>query len=243
MELLITFLAGVSILLGPLLVCLTKKGRTVEHLSMSMAMAALLSLLLFDLGPEVREAIEHSGWALPVSMVFVGVVLLSVLDRFIPEHEDNEQNHDEGNAAHIGIISSLALLIHNVVEGMSMYLMSAEDLKNGAIFAFGVALHNIPMGMFVFTAIKRQSRRSKAVVLGMVTLSTLLGGVLMAWARTCIPHVLGEALLAMATGMIVYIVAFELVPHVLRTKERLLNIVGALIGFGLVYVSTLIAAE
>ena len=49
------------------------------------------------------------------------------------------------------------------------------------------------------------------------------------------------ALVSVATGMILYLVFWELLPHVLRTRVPLLNIGGTALGFILVFLSTLIA--
>ena len=41
----------------------------------------------------------------------IGFVLLKLLDLFVPDHEDTDENHDTENAAHIGLISALAVIL------------------------------------------------------------------------------------------------------------------------------------
>lgn len=241
MELLITFLAGLSVLLGALFVRLTESKReTVEHISLSMALAALLALLVFDIVPELKESVESGGIALALGMVAAGVLLLIVLDRFVPDHEDTEENHDSGNAVHIGLLSALALIVHNIVEGMSVYSVLGNDLSDGIIFAIGISLHNIPMGMMIFSTMAEQSKKGKAAVTLSVTLSTLAGGLIMFFLSGHLPEAAATALLAVACGMIVYIVFLELLPHVIRTRDRLQSVIGAVLGFALVFASVLI---
>ncbi len=240
MELFITFLAGISVLLGALFVKLTSNKEQIEHVSMAMALAALLALLIFDLFPEVMESAEKEGWLFCLIMLAIGFVGLVVLDHFVPEHEDNESNHDTGNAVHIGLISAMALIVHNIVEGMSVYSMMYSDFNYGVIFAVGIALHNIPMGMMIYSTMLMQSKREKMIVFGAVTISTFIGGVLMQILSGHFSETVSMGLVAVASGMILYIVFMELFPHVLRTKGWKLNLLGAAMGFALVFAASCI---
>ena len=241
MELLITFLAGFSIMAGVFAVRMKSVNEErVEHFSVAMAMASLLALLAFDLGPEVFESAKENNWILIVAMVVVGFVGLVILDGFVPEHEDNEDNHDRGNAHHIGFLAAVGIIVHNIVEGMSIYSLAHAGLKQGVIFAIGVALHNIPMGMLIFTTTRHQSRKEKLSVLGAVSLSTFVGGLVMEALSEHLPASVTAILVSIATGMIIYLVLVELLPHVFKTRDLKMNISGAVLGFLLVLVSTFI---
>ena len=240
MELVITCLAGLSVLIGAAVIYLPGNKSRIEHLSIAVAMGALLSLLFFDLLPELYEASRNTGWIAPVLTGLTGIVSIRILDRFVPEHQDTVHNHDTGNAVHIGIMSSLAVIIHNVVEGMTVYSLSCSDLRQGMIFAGGIALHNIPMGMLICSTIKGRSLRLKLGVFAAVSLSTMAGGVIMFLMSGYIPDSVTRALVAFATGMIIYLVFLELLPHILRTENRLLSLAGALSGFFLVLISLMI---
>lgn len=237
MALFITFLTGISILVGALVIKLSKNPEQVERVSIALALGALLSLTIFDLGPEIVEFMEEQNKVALVLYIVAGVVLLKILDVFLPDHHDTEENHDHENAAHIGLISALAIILHNIVEGMSIYGVANEDFKSGAIFAIGVALHNIPMGMLIYSTLGEKSVREKWAVLGSVTISTLVGGIGMAFISEYFTVSLSAALLCLATGMILYIVLFELLPHVLRTKPVYASIISTIIGFVIVFVS------
>lgn len=241
MELLITFLAGASVLIGAAVVRLPDQQKRIAHLSMAVALGALLSLLIFDLLPELSEVAEAAGWMMPLLLTAAGIGLLRFLDHFIPEHDDHEHNHDTGNALHIGLMSSLAVILHNIVEGMTVYTLSCSDLRQGMIFAAGIALHNIPVGLLICSTLKYGSISRQAGVFCVVTLSTFAGGILMFLLSGQISDTVTGALISLATGMILYLVFWELLPHVLRTRTYLLNVFGTAAGFLLVYISTLIA--
>lgn len=241
MGLFITFLAGISILAGALIIRISNNTEKIEHFSIAMALAALAALMLFDLLPEVRESAAGTGWIVSLLFVVGGAVLLKLLDKLVPDHDDTEANHDSENAVHIGVISAIAVILHNVLEGMTVYSLSMASPRQGLIFAIGIALHNLPMGMLIESTLKKQKKSEHALILGSVTLSTLLGGVLMSFISGYVDEKIVGLLVCVATGMIVYIVFLELLPHVLRTKEHLINLIGAAMGFLLVYASSLIA--
>ena len=165
MELMITAVAGFSILLGALATHLIKDTEKMEHLSMALALGALAALLLFDLFPEVHELVEAQGWGYSLGMLVVGVAMLKVLDLFIPDHHDTEETHDHENAAHIGIISAMAVILHNIVEGMSVYSIAMNSMSDGIIFALGIAMHNIPMGMLIDSTMEERKRSERYVLL------------------------------------------------------------------------------
>ena len=240
MELVVTFLAGASVLIGAAVVRLPDRQSRISHISMAIALGALLALLAFDLLPEMAEAADD-GWLMPLALAALGIGLLRLLDSFIPEHEDHEHNHDTGNALHIGLMSSLAVIVHNIVEGMTVYSLAFSDLRQGLILAAGVALHNIPVGLLICSTIKNESVLRQVKIFSIVTLSTLAGGVLMLLVSGRMSETVIGALVSVATGMILYLVFWELLPHVLRTRAPLLNISGTVLGFVLVFLSTLIA--
>lgn len=246
MALTVAFCAGLSILVGVLVTRITKNGshvEFVEHMSVALALGALMALLIFDLIPELRETTESVGVIYVLAGVVLGFGILAGLDRFIPEHEDTVENHDNENAAHIGIMASLALILHNIVEGMTVYTLAAADLQQGIVFAVGIGLHNIPMGMLIYTTIKGQKRGYKTTIISTVILSTFVGGLLMDMISEYMTEQLIGGLLCLATGMIVYIAFVELIPHVLRTKPVSLSAVAACAGFVLVFLSCMMAGE
>jgi ZIP family zinc transporter len=244
LELLITFLAGMSMAVGALFVKCVKDPHILSQLSTSLALGALAALVVFDLGPEAVEYALNENLIMALVALFVGFGLLSLLETLIPNH-DHAEDHDahateDEIAVHIGLISVVALMVHNVVEGMTMYALALESLQQGAIYAFGVALHNIPMGMLIFTALRSERRRIKALALAGALLSTVLGGlIMMAMSGSISPDSM-ELLGCAALGMVLYIALEELVPHTLYMQPRWVSVLGTLAGFALVVVASML---
>lgn len=237
MELLITGLAGASILIGALATHLLHNTRRVGHISVALALGALLALLIFDLLPEIAEYRESAGNLRTGILILAGLAILKGLDIFVPDHHDTGENHDHENAVHIGMIASLAIILHNLVEGMTVYSLSLVSISDGIILAIGVAMHNVPMGMLIDSTLGAKTRAQRYALLLIVTLSTFAGGLLMHSVSGYLTEQRIGALVSLATGMILYIVFLELLPHVIRTEEKKLSILSAGIGFAIVLVS------
>ena len=134
MELMITAIAGFSILLGALATHLIKDTEKMEHLSMALALGALAHCCSSTCSRRCTTG-GGTGWGYSLGMLVVGIAMLKVLDLFIPDHHDTEETHDHENAAHIGIISAMAVILHNIVEGMSVYSIAMNSMSDGIIFA------------------------------------------------------------------------------------------------------------
>ncbi len=241
MAISITFLAGLSIIVGALISKLAPHPDKIGHLSMSLALGSLSALLFFDLLPELGESSEQLGWVKLILFAAAGFVILMLFDGFIPDHHDTKENHDHENAVHIGLMSSVAVILHNILEGMTVYSLALSSTRDGLIFSLGIALHNIPMGMLIYSTMNQKNRGQKRFLIGLVTLSTLAGGVIMMLFQNHLHEQLEGALLCLAAGMIIYIVFTELLPHVLRTRPIGPSAVGAVSGFLLVFLSCQIA--
>ena len=245
MGILITFILGLFLLAGVFVVKLAKNGEKVEQLSIAIALGTMLSLVVGDLVPEALETFHGMQLIYAGIAVVAGIVLLKVLDHFIPDHEQHHDSHEEHentaeNMIHIGIISAVAIILHNIVEGMAVYSITVDSLKVGMLVALGVGLHNIPMGMLMYSTLEKESRRKRILILVLAAVSTFAGGVLMA----CISPILSEMfigiLICLALGMLLYIIFFELVPHLIHTKNKWLSVIGILAGILVIVISSLL---
>lgn len=244
MALFITLLAGLSIAIGGLVVVIAHGSRAVSHFSIAIAFGAMVALALSDLVPELAEIYGLDRLWAPLVFFVVGFALLKLLDKLVPHHHEDEpgreDDHDEG-AIHIGIMTAIALSIHNVVEGMSIYALAATSPVQGGLYAFGIMLHNIPMGMLIFATLRQEKPVLKYTALSVVTFSTFIGGVIMVGVNAALPEMTIGAPLGIALGMIAYIVLMELLPRLVHDRPVWLSAVGVVLGFGLVCASALFA--
>lgn len=248
MGLLITFILGIFILIGALVIKLSKNKKVVEQLSISIALGTMALLVCTELIPEVFETFKTDNIinTLLVILLFIslGIIILKVLDKFIPDHDsEHSLNHNcsDENLMHIGIVSSVAIVLHNIIEGMAVYSITSESLKLGILVALGVGLHNIPMGMVISSTLSnsKNSNNKNIIVLLLVSISTFFGGMLM----MLVSHILNEfvigILICITLGMLIYIIVFELIPHLMHSKNKPLSIFGIIIGILIIVISSM----
>lgn len=232
MGILITFFLGIFILLGAAIAKAAKNEKLIEQLSISIAFGTMATLSLTELIP---EAIENTGGntLLTIVLVFTGVIILKILDKFIPDH-DNAHGFDHDctpeNVIHIGIISSIAVILHNIIEGMAVYSITSTSLTTAFMLSLGVGLHNIPMGMVIYSTLKHEKKNIKLFLLATVSLSTMAGGIIMNFMWSAINDFVIGILISLTLGMIIYLIIFELLPHIMHSKNKKLSILGILIG-------------
>lgn len=247
MELLLTFLVGIFIVLGAFIVLKTQNNDRLVSFSISMAFGVMLTLVILELLPESFELL-HEEYTLGITVGIVlfatilGILLLKVFDYFVPDHDLEKQTikaHRE-NLLHISIVSSIALILHNIIEGMAIYSSSVSELSMGIMISLGVGLHNIPMGMVIASTYYKanNSKKKTMFMIFIISISTFIGGLLM--------HVLGDVflsntvlglLLAITLGMLIYIIFFELLPQIIKTKYKKETFIGIIIGVVVLLIS------
>lgn len=242
MGLLLVLIVGLCTLLGSIIVIKTENSKRIVNFSVSIGFGVIISLIIFDLLPECFEAVGDrydvvGSLFLILLLVFCGVFVLKLLDRFIPDHD----THNKNNLIHVGLITSLALFIHNFLEGMVIYTSFNNDYKFGILLGIGVSMHNIPLGMSI-TSFFYSKGKYRALLLSLiVSLSTFVGGLFVfLFNGVVISEFISGIILSITLGMLVYIALFELLPHIIEEKNKRESLIGILVGILILLVSTLL---
>ena len=238
MGLWLTFMLGIFIILGSFIVFYSENNEKFVEFSIALATSVIFMLIVIDLVPELLEIVPFVGVFKVFSIVSgiaFGFVLLLVLDKFIPDHHDDVTTHedDHKNLEHIGLISSIALVIHNVVEGMAIYMLSTSDMRAAFIASVGVGLHNIPLGIVITSAFYQQNadKRKTFRMIAIVSLSTFVGGLLLFLFPLYNYMVIMETIsLSVTIGMLLFILLMELIPKLRKTEHKKISLIGVALG-------------
>lgn len=247
-ALLLTLGVGLFMIVGATIVFVLKNNEKIVSLSISMAFGVMIALVFAELIPETFELMENSNRIITVLIVLVfsclGIVILKGLDLLIPHHEHNhkDKHGDLENLEHIGLVSSIALVIHNIIEGMALYGTALSSMSLGLMVCIGIGLHNIPMGLVIASTFYKSNKSiSKTLfVTTIISLSTFLGGVVMFILNNSVINnfILGM-LICITLGMIIYIALFELLPKMLCSKDKKTTILGTSLGILILFISSL----
>lgn len=253
-ALLLTLLVGLFIFIGSLCSIYFKNNKKFTDFSICVAFGVIVSLIALEILPESLEILSEQigvvrGIFSIIILCLIGIIVLKILDLFVPHHEheshhkhkhSNENCHNE-HLYHIGIISSVAVIIHNLIEGMSLYLVSSSNIVSGLLLCIGIGLHNIPMGLVIATTLS-SSNYSKKKILNislLVSISTFIGGFIM-FLLGGVDELVEGVLVGLTLGMLIYISIFELLHQIYHMKNKKIVITGIALGIILLLVSVIL---
>ena len=247
-ALLLTLVVGLFILIGTVVGISFKNNKKLIDISISIAFGVVITLIAVELIPEVLSiSIENLGRGrglLIISILaFLGFIILQQLDLFIPHHEEHNHSHKHEchneHLKHIGIVTSVAFILHNIIEGMSLYIATITDLKMGLLLCVGIGLHNLPMGLVIASTFLNEYSKKKITVISLIiSLSTTLGGIYILFSGIQSELIMG-LLLSVTLGMLIYIAFCELLEQVLRIEDKKISYIGVVIGIVILLISVM----
>ncbi len=136
----------------------------------------------------------------------------------------------------------LALVLHNIPEGIITFLSSSKDLSIGIPLAISIALHNIPEGIAIAVPIYYSKKdRPKALKYTLIAaLSEPVGAVISFLFLRNINDYLFAIILSLTAGIMIYIAIFELMKESLKTISIKSNIKYFLLGVTIIILSKII---
>ncbi|WCL81564.1 zinc transporter ZupT [Saprospira sp. CCB-QB6] len=258
----LTVLAGLSTGIGSAIAFLVK-GRNFNFLTVSMGFAAgvMLYVSFMEIFPHALTYLDKSHsrhWG--VAAFFVGMLLVALIDKLIP-HEENphelmteeelaeqepgqleRQNAKNGKLMRVGLLTALALALHNFPEGMATFVAALEDPGLGLTIGFAIALHNIPEGIAVSMPVYYATgSKSKAFWYSFLSgVVEPIGAILIfALFGNSLDQTLMSILLAGVAGIMVFISLDQLLPSARDYGEHHLSIYGMLAGMAVMAISLL----
>ena len=270
-ALILTLIAGSATGIGGALV-LFKKRISSNFLAAALGVSAgvMIFISLAELFPEAQAMISDTGLrhgeALVLVAFFVGMGIITLIDFTIPEYENPheasglslsdrtaavgvlEHTGNEKVLHRLGLLSALAIAVHNFPEGIATFIGAMNDPEMGAGITFAIAIHNLPEGIAVAIPIY-YATKSKGKALLYATLSGLSEpiGALLCYA---VASVFGIELtggspafpivLSAVAGIMIYISLDELLPTAEKYGKHHIAIAGVVGGMALMGISLLI---
>ena len=176
-PIIITSIAGLSTLLGNLLLFIDSKYKDkLISFSMGLAFIVMFSISIFELIPEGIKLV--TGKLLVYEIFFYSLLLLLVGYMFVVLI-DNRIDSDS-KLYKIGVLSMVSLLIHNIPEGIICAISSANNIDIGLKMSFAIMIHNIPEGICISLPIYYSTKsRGKAFLYTVISsLGEILGAII-----------------------------------------------------------------
>jgi zinc and cadmium transporter len=226
-----------SLVSGAAIFLAKKQRRQAILLALPFGAGALLAAAFFDLLPESFElaAPRHVlTWAL------VGFTAFFVLERTISWfHHHHEHGHERKNAQNNLLM--LGDLLHNAIDGIAIGAAFVVNPVTGIITTLAVSAHEVPKELGTFGILLSRGWTDKKVILAnaATAFGTLFAASVVYLLGTTIR--LPEAeLLAMTSGMFVYIAASDIIPDIHEQPRAIGTLQAAVLVGGIVVVGVII---
>ncbi|MBE6251817.1 MAG: zinc transporter ZupT [Bacteroidales bacterium] len=271
-ALIMTLIAGAATGIGGALV-LFKKKISSNFLAAALGLSAgvMIFISLAELFPQAQAEIAATGSikygeAFTLLAFFTGMGIIMLIDFLIPEYENPheasglsleshtpavgllEQTGNEKALQRLGILSALAIAIHNFPEGIATFVGALNDPQMGTGITFAIAIHNIPEGIAVAIPIYYATRsKGKALLLATLSGFSEVIGALLCWAFTAIFGIeltgggpVFPLILSAVAGIMIYISLDELLPTAEKYGKHHIAIAGVISGMAIMGISLLI---
>lgn len=224
---LLTILAGFATMGGTLVIFAGKKKHNMIVLcSLSFAAGVMITVSITDLIPESLFLLSDNlsvfgSIALCFLGIILGVVISMIIDYYLPDKPKLETKNN--SLFKVGIISMIAIILHNIPEGIATFMAASNDFSLGISLAVAIAMHNIPEGISVSVPIYYSTGSVwKALLYTLISALSEPFGALLAFLflRNYMNDVILGILFAIIAGIMIQISFCELLPTAKRYDNK-----------------------
>lgn len=228
----VTSIAGLSTLIGMIPIFIKfKNTNKLISISLSFAAGVMASVSIFSLIPESFELFRITYRLIPTIILLLlffllGILLASIIDKIFKQIDNKLYK--------IGIINTLALMIHNIPEGILTFSTTTTNISLGITLALSIMCHNIPEGISISVPIYYSTKsRLKAFFYTAISgFSEILGAfITYLFLYKYIDNNFIGVILSLTTGIMIYISLFELMPNSLEYNYKKNSYLAFIVGF------------
>lgn len=227
----LSFIAGISTLLGSLVIFTKGNKDKIIKYSLAFASGVMLSVSIFDLIFESLILIDSKyKFFYSAFFITIGLIIPYIIDKLF---KCNNKLYK------IGIFSFLTIIAHNIPEGIITYLSLNADIKLGIAITLAIAIHNIPEGVSIAIPLYYSSKsKTKVILLTFIAGISEFFGAIMAYLffKNISINIIGF-LLSIVAGIMSYMSILELLPNALTYKEKKKTLIFFIIGFIFMYLN------
>jgi ZIP family zinc transporter len=243
-ALLLALGAGLSTMIGSLIgLVMRNPGPKFISFTVGFSAGIMIFISFGELLPGAI-AIEGAGFLKAHAAFFSGMAGYFLIDLLVPH--DYLGQHDHGHGKHeplppnthhtmerTGVLVALGLSIHNIPEGMAIFVAGLKDIHLGFAIAAAIAVHNIPLGLAISAPIYNATASMRKAFLWSFFsgLSGIIGACL---AAIVLMPFLSDTVMgfvfAVVGGIMVVIAIDELVPAAKELSSEHTPIVGVIAG-------------
>lgn len=248
----LTILAGLATGVGSVIALFAKTTNT-KFLAGSLGFSAgvMIYVSMIEIFQKARTYLsmdlgDNMGYYIAVLSFFAGIVFIGLVDYFVPSAEGDIGNlkDDRSNALkRMGLMTALAISIHNFPEGLTTFTSALKDPHLGIAIAVAIAIHNIPEGIATSVPIyySTQSKKKAFCISFFSGLTEPLGAIIgFLILKPFFSDTVFGILFGFIAGIMVFISIEELLPMAREYEKSKVTIIGTVLGMAIIAVSLLL---
>lgn len=211
------------------------------HLILGFSAGAIIGVAFFDLLPEaIKLGSGNYDVAFITSVVALGFVIYTILDRFIffHSHSTDEHEHSKEIEQRInkkGALGAGSLSVHSFLDGAAIGLAFQVSAAVGAIVAMAVLVHDFSDGInTVNLVLKNYGTQNQAFKWLLIDAVAPVLGVISTLFFTVPESTLG-IILAIFSGFFLYIGASDLLPESHHSHPTAWTTFATIVGITVLY--------
>lgn len=224
----LSFIASISTILGYFIIYLKCNIKKIITFSLSFATSVMITISLTDLIPSSFVYLSEFVFFYRVLILFFFLILGIFLSYYISLKVDSNNSLER-----VGIISMLAIILHNIPEGIITFMVSKVNLNLGLKLAIAIGLHNIPEGISIAVPLYFATKKKlKTFLIVLISgLSELLGSILTyLFLSQYINNFIIGCIFSLTAGIMLNISLTEILKEAIKYKEKKYLILGLLLG-------------
>lgn len=249
-PLILTAAAGFAGFIGFFVIFLPAKNtRKMIAAALGFSAGVMITVSFSDLLPESQKMLENSysrffSALITLMFLILGVLFALFIDRFVPHEPDQSgKSYEHRDLLRVGVVSALAMMLHNFPEGIATFLAGYSDRSLGFSIALAIALHNIPEGLAIALPIYYSTKNAykSFLYVFLASIAEPLGGLCayLFLSPFMSDTVLGS-IFAVIAGIMLYISFEELLPSSRKYGYNAITLFSVLGGICVIFISTAI---
>lgn len=224
----LTLIAGLATIVGGSMSFFVKrKNLRILAIGLGFSAGVMIYMALTEILKDSREytQIYFGDKSALITFIgfFLGIGIAALIDYFLPAHFGDDMidkaphdiSEEDEKIKKAGLLTAIAISLHRLPEGLTMFLVASSDLKLGIPLVVAMAIHNLPEGiaiglpMYHATGKRRYAMLFSAIAGISGPIGALIGFGLI---KIFMPQMAIGILFAIVAGIMVYISLDTLMP-------------------------------
>ena len=229
-PLFLSLLAGLSTMIGTLFIYIKFRNKDKFIIfSLSFSFTIMILISIFDLIPQsltyLLNYYKFNGIVFFIVCFIIGYYIVIILNKMI-------RNND--TLYRIGILSTISLMLHNIPEGITVFMSSYVNIKLCLKLFLAILMHNIPEGISIAIPIYYSSNsRRKALIFTLISgISEPLGALIsFLFLKNYINHLFISLILSFVSGLMISLSMNDIYQEIRYDDYKYIGYLSGVVGF------------